>query len=66
MYIYLQAWTALQHLAIDQGYLGMLHDITDNDLMVAGDLTDEWRFGQQLDALPWFWHSGGSINANGP
>ena len=45
----------MQHLAIDQGYLGMLHDITDDDLKVAGDLTDERRFGQWSDALPWFW-----------
>jgi len=44
----------------------MLQDITDDDLMVAGDLTDERRFGQQLDALPWFWHSGDSIDASGP
>ena len=64
--IYRHARTALQHLAIDQGYLGTLHDITDDDLKVAGNLTDEWRFGQRSDALPWFWHSGGSIDASGP
>jgi len=33
---YQQAWSALQHLPFDSKYLDTLHDITDNDLKVAG------------------------------
>ena len=55
---YQQAWSALQHLDIDPKYQAMLYDITDDNLKVAGDITDEQRFGQQLDALPWFWWIG--------
>jgi hypothetical protein len=51
---YRQAWT-LQYLSVDPEYMVTLCDITDDDLKVAGDLTDEWRVGQQSDALPWFW-----------
>ena len=43
---YRHAQSALQHLAFDPVYVATLLDITDNDLKVAGDLTDEGRFGQ--------------------
>jgi hypothetical protein len=36
-----QAQSALQRLGTNQEYLVTLHDITDDDLKVAGDLTDE-------------------------
>ena len=45
---YRQARNALRRLNIDPGYVMTLHDITDNDLKVSGDLTDERRFGQRL------------------
>jgi hypothetical protein len=38
---YRQARSALQRLGTDPEYLATLHDITDDDLKVAGDLTDE-------------------------
>jgi hypothetical protein len=56
----------LQHLPIDPEYLAMLCDITDDDLKVAGDITDEWRFGQRSDTLPWFWRIGEASNSNAP
>ena len=43
-----------------------LYDITDDDLKVAGDITDEWRFGQRSDALPWFWQIGDGTDSSGP
>jgi hypothetical protein len=36
----------LQRLPAELEYLETLHDITDSDLKVAGDLTDENRFSQ--------------------
>ena len=40
---YRHARSALQHLEVDPEYLQMLLPITDKDLKVAGDLTDERR-----------------------
>ena len=52
---YQLARTALQSLSADEEYLHSLWDITDDDLKVSSDLTDERRFGQCSDVLPWFW-----------
>ena len=52
---YWLAWSTLQCLSIDPEYCTTLQDITDDDLKVAGDLTDEQRYGQWSDSLPWFW-----------
>jgi len=54
----------LQHLPIDPEYLAMLCNITNDDLKVAGDITDEQRFGQWLDTLLWFWRIGEASNLN--
>jgi hypothetical protein len=63
---YRWARNALQHLPIDPEYLGTLCDITDDDLKVSGDITDEQRFGQRSDTLPWFWRIGEASNLNAP
>jgi hypothetical protein len=63
---YRQARNALRRLNIDPGYVMTLHDITDDDLKVSGDLTDERRFGQRSDTLPWFWRTGVLVDASGP
>ena len=65
-YTYRQARNALQHLDVDPEYVATLRDITDDDLRVAGDLTDERRFGQRSDTLPWFWMTGEPVDATGP
>ena len=39
--IYCHARSALQQLDIDSDYLETLLNITDNDMKVAGDITDE-------------------------
>ena len=62
---YRQAWSTLLHLSIDPEYLATLHNITDDNLKVARDLTDERRVGQRSDTLPWFWRSGGTVDAGG-
>ena len=43
---YWQVQNALQQLNIDLDYLETLQDITDDELKVAGDITDDQRFGQ--------------------
>jgi hypothetical protein len=63
---YRHARSALQRLGTDPDYLATLRNITDDDLKVAGDLTDERRFGQRSDALPWFWRVGDVDNSSGP
>ncbi len=63
---YRQARHALMHLDVDPEYLATLHDITDDDLKVAGDITDERRFGQRSDTLPWFWRIGEPVVSDGP
>ena len=63
---YRHARIALQHLSVDPEYMATLRDITDDDLKVAGDLTDERRFGQRSDALPWFWRFGDAVESGGP
>ncbi|KAI0245105.1 hypothetical protein BJV78DRAFT_1141358, partial [Lactifluus subvellereus] len=35
-------------------------------LKVAGDITDERRFGQWSNALPWFWRIGDINNSSAP
>ena len=63
---YRHARSALQRLAFDPVYVATLLDITDDDLKVAGDLTDEGRFGQRSDTLPWFWRIGDTVDSSGP
>jgi len=63
---YRYARNALHRLPVDQDYLGTLKDITEDDMKVAGDLTDESRFGQRSDTLPWFWGIGSPDDSNGP
>ena len=62
---YRHARTALECLSVNPEYLATLHNITDNDLKVAGDITDAGRFGQCSDTLPWFWQIGESIDESG-
>lgn len=56
--VYRLARTALDNLPTDQEYLSSLREISDEDMKVSGDLTDERRFGQRSDTLPWFWGFG--------
>ena len=63
---YRTARNALQRLNIDPEYLETLRDITDDELKVAGDITDDQRFGQRSDALPWFWRIGEPVGSSGP
>lgn len=56
---YDRARKALIRLDIDREYLSTLHDITAGDMKMAGDVTDENRFGQRSSTLAWFWRVGG-------
>lgn len=57
--MYIHARSALRRLPGDHEYLTTLHDITEEDMKMSGDLTEENRFGQRLDTLAWFWRHGG-------
>jgi hypothetical protein len=63
---YRYARSALQRLHIEPEYVDTLQDITDDDMKVSGDLTDERRFGQRSDTLPWFWRIGNVDSSDGP
>ena len=63
---YRYARSALQRLQVKLEYLATLHDITEDDMKVAGDLTDEGRFNQRSDTLPWFWRIGHANDSDGP
>ena len=49
---------ALRRLDIDPEYLETLRDITEDDMKMAGDITEEHRVGQRSDTLAWFWRHG--------
>ena len=63
---YQRACNTLLRLSNNSDYLEGLLDITDEDLKVVGDLTDERRVGQRSDTIPWFWRMGHNINTSGP
>lgn len=59
---YRMARRALHRLPCGAEYLATLREITDDDLKVSGDLTDERRIGQRNDALAWFWRVDGGLD----
>ena len=61
--MYTHARGALQRLPDQQEYLQTLHDITENDMKMSGDITEEQRFGQRSDMLAWFWRRGGDVDS---
>ena len=63
---YQYARSALRRLQIDPEYLATLCDITEDDMKVAGDLTDEGQFNQRSDTLVWFWQIGQGDDSDGP
>jgi hypothetical protein len=62
--MYLHARSALRRLPVDQDYLDTLKDITEADMKMSGDVTEENRFGQRSDTLAWFWRQGGEFDAD--
>ena len=55
---YNRARDALIRLQASEDILGKYMVISQKDLRVSADVTEENRFGQSLDALPWFWRIG--------
>lgn len=62
--MYNHARGALRRLPSRQEYLETLHDITENDMKMSGDITEEHRFGQRSDTLAWFWRQGGDVSSD--
>lgn len=58
-HMYNQARNALRLLPVEPEYLETLQDITEQDMKVSGDITEDNRFGQRSDTLPWFWRQNG-------
>ena len=57
--IYNHTRNALQRLPVKPEYLKTLQDITEADMKMYGDVTEEHRFGQRSDTLAWFWRQNG-------
>lgn len=53
--MYNHARAALTRLSIFPEFLATLHDITEQDMKMSGDVTEENRYGQRSDTLAWFW-----------
>jgi len=49
---------AIRRLPVEVEYLGTLQDITESDMKMSGDMTEENRFGQRSETLAWFWRHG--------
>jgi len=52
-------------LNIFPDFLATLHDITEGDMKMAGDLTEENRYGQRSDTLAWFWRLDDGLSGEG-
>jgi hypothetical protein len=63
--IYNHARAALTRLNIFPDFLATLHDITEGDMKMAGDLTEENRYGQRSDTLAWFWRLDDGLSGEG-
>ncbi|KAH9983732.1 hypothetical protein BJV77DRAFT_966605 [Russula vinacea] len=56
---YRRARKALQHLGADNAILLQYQELQSEHLKLSADITEENRFGQRSDVLPWFWRLGG-------
>ena len=59
--LYLHSQSALRRLPVDHTYLDTLKDITEGDMKMSGDVTEENRFGQRSDVLARFWRQGTNL-----
>jgi hypothetical protein len=60
---YHRAREALSQLQASEDILQRYQLIKPEELGVPKDITEENRFGQSSDVLPWFWHIGDRISA---
>jgi hypothetical protein len=63
--IYNHTRNALKRLPVEPEYLDTLQDITEDDMKMSGDITEEHRFGQRSDTLAWFWRQDGQPESDG-
>jgi hypothetical protein len=56
---YRRARKALQRLGADSEILLQYQELKTEHLKLSADITEENRFGQRNDVLPWFWRLGG-------
>jgi hypothetical protein len=63
--MYNHARAALTRLNLLPDFLATLHDITEGDMKMAGDVTEENRYGQRSDTLAWFWRLDEGLSGEG-
>jgi hypothetical protein len=56
---YRRARNAMERLGADDTVLGRYQELKQEHLKLSGDITDENRYGQRNDVLPWFWRLDG-------
>ncbi|KIM61410.1 hypothetical protein SCLCIDRAFT_122156, partial [Scleroderma citrinum Foug A] len=56
---YHRAWDAMISLGASDDQLRKYQKVSPRDLSIDKEVTEENRFGQGSDVLPWFWHIGG-------
>ena len=61
---YRRAHLALRKLGADPVVLDRFQEITPEDLQLNKDVTEENRYGQRQDVLPWFWRMGSDEEQN--
>lgn len=64
--MYSHARAALSRLGYFPEFLSTLHNITEQDMKLSGDVTEENRYGQRSDTLAWFWHLNDGLSAEDP
>jgi len=56
---YHRAWEAIISLGASDDLLRKYQEVSPGDLSIDKEVTEENRFGQGSDVLPWFWQVGG-------
>jgi hypothetical protein len=59
---YQRARQAMERLGADNATLRRYEKIEPEHLKLSGDLTEENRYGQRNDTLPWFWRLEGQTS----
>jgi hypothetical protein len=63
--LYNHARAALTRLNRFPDFLATLQDITEGDMKMSGDVTEENRYGQRSDTLAWFWRLDDGLSGEG-
>lgn len=62
---YRRTRTAMERLGADDATMDRYAELKREDLKLSADITEENRFGQRNDVLPWFWRLDGTNEEEG-